>query len=829
LEPPSPARFTPPAAAAHVAEQIFDTFAHSPSGVALIGADGRFLRANDALGRMLGCSRRELARTRWQDVFPGEPGAGDHDLPLRRPGGAERRLRCRTRALDEATTLACFEDVAAERETALLAAVVASVSDAVVTTDRESRIVFLNDAAERMFGIRCADVAGRSVVEALVHPDDRAVAHEWACRLARGEAVPGARLIRLRRADGSMFDGELSIFAVRDGDTLLGLGGMVRDVGDRLAREAEAGVMRAVVESAAEGIIGIDADGDVRFFSPSAERIYGYRADELIGRPATVLAPHDRQAQAWTLREELRAGGTVHRDTVARRKDGTHIDVHLIASPIAADDGSLSGAAVTVLDVSERRRAQHLLQRLIDHAPSVIAFKDIDGRYRVINRHAARMLHRCEPEAVVGRTDHELFSPDVADRFRDQDRRVIAAAAPMTFVDDLARPDGPMLSYLTTKFPILGPDGAPDGVGLIAADVTEIRRAQADRTQLAALVQAAPDAIITQDRDGLIATWNPSAQRMFGLTAEEAIGRPYVETIIPPAERASYGRLRDEIRAGRTVTLRMPRLRADGSVFPAQVSTAPLGDDGTLAIVRDISDLVAAEETLAERAAQLERSNADLERFAYAASHDLQEPLRSMKLGAATVLGTAAGRLDDDERALLGHIEAAATRLSAQVRGLMEVAQVGLGHWPEERVPLELAVQDAVDALRAAAEAAGAEIDVQPLPAAQVPRAEVSLVMQNLIANAIKYQRRDVQPRITVTGSRDEGHVEVRVADNGVGLSEVDKARIFGVFERAHPGIPGTGMGLAVARRMLERHGGSLSAASPGQGRGSQFIVRLPA
>jgi PAS domain S-box-containing protein len=816
-----------PTVPAHVAGQVFDTFANSPSGVALIGGDGRFLRANAALAQMLGRSPAELAQRRWSDVLAGEPPTDDADLPARRPDGAERSLRCRTRALGSDTTLAHFEDVTAERDTALLAAVVASVSDAVITTDPEVRIVFLNDAAERLFGVSCAEVAGRSAVETFVHFDDRAGAHEWARRLAGGERVSGEHGARLLRADGSVFDGEVGVFAVRDGDTLLGMGGIVRDAGDRLAREGEAGVMRAVVNSAAEGIIGIDAAGDVRLFSPSAERIYGYRAEEMIGRSVSALAAVDRQAHVRTLREALRAGDTVHRDTVARRKDGTHIDIHLIASAITSAGGAHLGAAITVMDVSEHRHAQHLLQRIIDHAPNVIAFKDLEGRYRLINTRGARELHGREPEDVVGRSDHELFEADLADRLSAQDDDVIAAAAPMTFQDDVTRRDARIRSFLTTKFPLIGSDGRPDGVGLIAAEVTEMRHAQADRAQLAALVQAAPDAIVTQDRDGVIATWNPGAQRMFGLTAEQAIGRSYAETIIPSGERERYAELRI---AGRTLTLRDMRMRADGSLFPAQVSVASLGPgNGTLALVRDISDLVAAEEELAERAVQLERSNADLERFAYAASHDLQEPLRSMKMGAAMVLAAAADRLDDDERGLLEHIEASATRLSAQVRGLMDVAQVALGASPEESVLVVVAVQDALDALRAAVEATGAEIEVQPLPAAQVPRAEMSLVLQNLIANAIKYHRRDVAPRITVSGSQFEGYLEMRVADNGVGLSAADSARIFGVFERAQPGVPGTGMGLAVARRMLERHGGSISGTSAGPGLGSQFTVRLSA
>ena len=704
MQPTDSLTTAPPAAApGHVVEALFDALADSPAGVALIGGDGHFVRANTALTRMLGRSPMQL---RWRDVF-GDATGGDEVLRVRRPDGAVRRLRCRTRALDGPTALAHFEDVTGKRDAAALGAVVARVSDAVVTTDPDGRVAFLNDAAERMFGVRCADVAGDPITDRFVHHADRARARAWARALAAGEPVP-AQVARLRRSDGSAFTGELTVFAVRDGDAMLGIGGIVRDVGDRMA--------------------------------------------------------------------------------------------------------------------------QHQLRRIIDQTPNVIALKDLEGRCRLINARGARELHGREPEHVIGRSDHELFGSELADRLRAQDRDVIAAGEPMTFQDDMRQGDGHVRSYLTTKFPIVGPDGQPTGVGQIAAEVTEIRRAQADRAQLAAVIEAAPDAIVTADRDGRIATWNRGAQRMFGLAAQEAVGRPYAETVMPPDERGRYRAERERIRAGGTVTLRARHVRADGTVFPAQISAAPIAPaGGTLSMIRDISDRVSAEAKLKERAAQLERSNADLERFAYAASHDLQEPLRSITLGAASLGAAAAERLDDDERALLERIEAGAARLSAQVRALMEVAQVTHGHRPVDAVLVEVAVRDALDALRAAAEAAATAIDVRPLPAVEVPRAELSLVLQNLIANAIKYHRRDIPPRIVVSGRVFEGYMELRVADNGVGLSEAERARIFSVFERAQPGVPGTGLGLAVARRMLEHHGGSISVASAGPGRGSQFTVRMPA
>ena len=177
----------------------------------------------------------------------------------------------------------------------------------------------------------------------------------------------------------------------------------------------------------------------------------------------------------------------------------------------------------------------------------------------------------------------------------------------------------------------------------------------------------------------------------------------------------------------------------------------------------------------------------------------------------------------------MAHIDAAASRLSGQVRGLMQVAQVALGRESGEQVALAVAIKDAIDALRAAAVECGAEIEVQdPVPDVDVPRTELSAVLQNVISNAIKYRRDDVTPRIAIAAEKGEAIIEVRVADNGLGLSDEELDRIFGLFERGSADVPGTGMGLATARRMLERLGGTILARSPGRGQGSEFTVLVP-
>ncbi|MDA0179327.1 PAS domain S-box protein [Solirubrobacter phytolaccae] len=715
-------------------------------------------------------------------------------------------------------------------ESALFAAAAESLPIAIVFGDREGRITYVNPFADALFGLDGADLRGTDVT-AFTAPEDREEARAIVRCLLAGEAVSDALILQLRREDGSTFPAELTLSPMFDeAGAVIGVAGMARDVTLRHSADAAAARLRGIVDAALEAILGVDVDGTVLFFSPSAERLFGWSAAEIVGQSGDLLVTAEYRIGAPALFAVLEAKGSLRADTMALRSDGTAVEVELSAAPIRDADGTITGAAMTVLDVSERRREQRLLERIIENAPNAIGVKDLDGRYLFFSFGAGEVP---SPDAV-GRTDAELFPPEVAVRSVEQDRIVLETGAPATFRETILFRDGTDHQFVTTKFPLVGPHGRLEGLGVIAHDVTELRQAELDQARLAALVQAAPDAIVARDEHGRVVTWNPGAEAMFGLRAEAVLGRSYADLVVPDDERARHEALVAEAQAGQTLTVQVIRRRGDGTLFPAQVSVAPLTllDGtwrGTLAMIRDITNLVEAELQLRERAQQLERSNAELERFAYAASHDLQEPLHSIKLSAGAVSLAAEDLLGDEERALLTGIDESASRLSAQIRGLMQVARVALGEAPGEQVPVTVAVRDAIDALRAATLEAQAEVVVdEPLPPVEVPRSEVALVLQNVIANAIKYRREGVPPRVQVTVEAGEELVEIRVTDNGVGLSETDLARVFGLFERGATNASGTGLGLAVARRMIERLGGSLDASSPGVGHGCVFTLVVP-
>jgi PAS domain S-box-containing protein len=597
-----------------------------------------------------------------------------------------------------------------------------------------------------------------------------------------------------------------------------------------------------VFADAPSGVALIGAHGRFVHVNAALARILGRTTEELLKLYwRDVVHPYDVLACRTGVARALAATGRCEAEVRAVRPDGREPSLRLTARLVRGGEGEPSlvvhcneGSAALAHPQRETQNSHHLLQRVIDHAPNLLWLKDRDGRCRLANRRGAMTLG-LEPAEVLGRTVEELFPAEFAERARDEDAQVVAAGGPLTFAREVPLPDGTKRPYVVTKFPISGSDGEPDGVGLVASDVSEIRRGEADRARLAAMLQAAPDAIVTSDHDGTITSWDAGAEGMLGVPAQDAVGRRYEELVVPEDERGVYREQHERALEGETATVRMGAMRRDGSAFPAEVSFAPLvapdgSHAGAVVIVRDITEQIEAEVELQERAAELERSNADLEGFAYAASHDLQEPLRSIKLGAETVMRAAGERLHDDERGLLAQVDEAAERMSEQVDALMQVARVALGDAPDEPVPVQLALEDALNALVAAIGEADAEIEVQgELPAAAVPRAEMALVLQNLISNAIKFRRENVRPHVTVSGTARGDDVEVRVADNGIGLSDEDRAHIFAIFSRVQSRVPGTGLGLAVCRRIVERRGGSMSGSSAGRGRGSRFTVRLPA
>jgi len=247
-------------------------------------------------------------------------------------------------------------------------------------------------------------------------------------------------------------------------------------------------------------------------------------------------------------------------------------------------------------------------------------------------------------------------------------------------------------------------------------------------------------------------------------------------------------------------------------------------------IVHELAALEHARARVESQARELQRSNAELEQFAYVASHDLQEPLRKVASFCQLLERRYAGQLDERADQYIAFAVDGAKRMQGLINDLLAFSRVGRSGAELEPVELADVVAEARSALDTALEEAGAQVDVGPLPAVRGDRGLLALAFQNLIGNAVKFRAPDRTPRVTVRAERAGDCWEVTVADNGIGIDETYADKIFVIFQRLHAkeSYTGTGIGLAMVRKIAEHHGGSVRLAAGAEGGGSTFVLRLP-
>jgi PAS domain S-box-containing protein len=467
-----------------------------------------------------------------------------------------------------------------------------------------------------------------------------------------------------------------------------------------------------VVESSDDAIISKNLDGIIVSWNRAAERMFGYTADEAIGRSIRMIIPDDRQSEEDMLLGEVRAGRAVsHFETLRRTKTGEFVPISLSVSPIHDDDGRVIGASKIARDISDRMRA------------------DLTARH------------------------------------------------------------------------------------------------------LAAVVQSSDDAIITIDLSGSIISWNPAAERMFGYTEHEAVGRS-IGMLMPADRQREEDSVLARIRAGQSVdhfeTLRQHK---SGTTLAISLTVSPIRDQagtvvGASKVARDISERV----RLQALAHQASRAKDD---FLAVLSHELRTPLHAI-VGYTRLLR---GGVLTGEKAVnaIEALERNAHALNQMVDDVLDISRIVSGKVRLDVQPMELSqvVHNAISTVLPAAEAKGVRIetviDPRSGPISGDP-ARLQQVVWNLLSNAVKFTPRD--GRVHVSVERVNSRVELTISDTGIGIPPQFLPHVFDQFSQAETGLTrrsgGLGLGLSIVKHIVEMHGGAVEASSAGPGQGATFRVRLP-
>ncbi len=341
------------------------------------------------------------------------------------------------------------------------------------------------------------------------------------------------------------------------------------------------------------------------------------------------------------------------------------------------------------------------------------------------------------------------------------------------------------------------------------------------------VVETANDAIISVDSHGNVVYWNKAAEHIFGYSAKEIVGEP-LSLIIPEQFRAAHqNALQDVVSNSKSHpparTVEVAGLRKDGEEFPAGLSIAAWETrEGRFftGILRDITTRKRAQEALQSTLAELERSNAELQQFAYVASHDLQEPLRMVSSYVQLLDRRYKDKLDKDAAEFMGYAVEGARHMRRLINGLLQYSRVGTHGKAFEIVPCEKVLDTALANLRMLLAESGAQVTRDPLPTVNADFTQLLQLFQNLIDNACKF-RDDDPPQIHISARQAYNQWLFSVRDNGIGIDPEYAERIFIIFQRLHnrEEFPGTGVGLAICKKIVERHGGKIWVESePGAG-----------
>ncbi|MGF6973651.1 PAS domain S-box-containing protein [Paraburkholderia sp. JPY465] len=351
------------------------------------------------------------------------------------------------------------------------------------------------------------------------------------------------------------------------------------------------------------------------------------------------------------------------------------------------------------------------------------------------------------------------------------------------------------------------------------------------------VVEAAPNAMVMADRDGRIVLVNAQAEKMFGYLRDELVGHS-VDMLVPERFRSAhpqyrrmfYGNLSSRpMGTGRDLFA----LRKDGSEVLVEIGLNPVTTPEevfVLAAIVDITERKRAEQELIRRTEELARSNHDLEQFAYVASHDLQEPLRAVAGPLQLLQRRYHGQLDARADEFIAHAVDGATRMQKLIEDLLAYSRVGRSGATQELVNCTTALDQALKSLSVVLQESHAQINRDALPVVMGIPTQLALLFQNLIGNAIKFRRLDQPVRIDIGARREGDEWIVSVKDNGIGIESQYFERIFMIFQRLHSRAeyPGTGIGLALCKRIVEQHGGRIWVESGPDG-GSTFFFTLNA
>jgi PAS domain S-box-containing protein len=733
-----------------------------------------------------------------------------------------------------------------------LAGIIDSAMDAIITVNEEHRILVFNRAAEDMFLCPASEAIGTHLDRFL--PDRFRATHSDHIRAFSKTAVStrtmaGTRSVFGQRANGEEFPLEASISQVEtNGQKLFTV--IMRDVSDKLKAEER---FRLVIESMPNGIVMVDSHGTISLVNAQTERAFGYKRDELLGQPIEILVPVRYRHEHVSFRDTF-LGSPVSRpmgsgrDLYGIRKDGSEFPVEIGLSPINTDKGLM--VLGTIVDISERKQTENRLRQseaqlsgIIGSAMDAIVSVDEDENIVLFNNAAERMFLYPAEDAIG-----EKLNRFIPERFRSIHHKHIKSFGSTKVTKRSMGSLGAIFGLRAdgSEFPIEASISQLQAEGrkyytVILRDITERKRAEETMTEQARILDLAP--VLIRDLDSHIVFWNSGAQHMYGWTDHEVLNRlshHVLQTVFPrPIEEIKArlfarghweGELIHTRKDGRQMVV------ASHWVLHRDENNKP---KAILEINNDITDRRKAEQEVhrlneeleqrvADRTAELQAANRELEAFSYSVSHDLRAPLRHINGFSQALVEDYADQLDDTAKGYVREVRSASQEMAQLIDDVLQLARVSRAEIFREQVDLSEVAREIVEK-HPREPGRTIHTTIQEGLFGTGDKRLLGIVLTNLLHNAWKFTSKKDVAEISFSGFRQANEQVFSVKDNGAGFDMAFADKLFGAFQRLHSGdeFEGTGIGLATVQRIVNRHGGRTWAEGH-VGTGATFFFTLP-
>lgn len=641
--------------------------------------------------------------------------------------------------------------------------------------------------------------------------------------------------------NGRSFPVSYSISGLSDNGEVIGSVVFFKDISQELENQNKIRLLSHVFEQSPTSVMITDKDGRIEYINKALEQKTGYTLQEIKGFNPKIFRSKDNTIDYSSLNEKLKNDQTWEGEFLNQTKTGENYWEQAIISPLKDEQGQTTHIVALKNDITMLKQSQEAYYSLFNNATSAIFITDRNGNFITVNKGV---------ENIYGFSQQTLIDKDISyiAAKNENDLPCIKKAISKAFDGSPQQLEFWARTHSDTIFPNLirlnkGRYYGEDVVIAFALDISELKKSQhslqISEERFRTLFDNSSEGIVMLNNSGEIKSINKRFSDMFGYNSEE-IGHKTINDFLPleisTTKDIAFNGLLNQLQTQNNITA----LHKEGTAFPVEVAFSEFSvrdEKNIAAMIKDITEQNKNQLEIQNYTRALEMSNRELQDFAFIASHDLQEPLRKIISFGERLSSRFGDNLDPHAQNYLSRMQNSAERMRFLIKALLKYSRITSQGTPFETININAIVTDVQSDLELVIEEKSATITFNNLGEIKADKAQVTHLIQNIINNALKYSKQDVNPHIEIYTKKEtlELYMEqqevysIYFKDNGIGFDEKYLEKIFIPFQRLHGRneYEGTGIGLAICKKIMDRHKGRITAISKPK-EGSTFIISFP-